>query len=199
MRSIAPLLLLVALCFRGAVLSADAPARTLSIAVQWRTTTLPLACRPAVLNEAGAIWRAHGVEIRWDAASAGLTLRVHDEAAGTPGSAQTLALGWVLFQDGRPDRLLHASASAARRLVLDVRLGGRSLLDVPIVARDALIARAVGRAAAHEIGHYLLASPAHTPHGLMRATFTPQEIGSHERAPFALDPEQKERLKEAAW
>ena len=42
-----------------------------------------------------------------------------------------------------------------------------------IVGHEILIGRALGRALSHEMGHYLLKSKLHTPHGLMRATGLP--------------------------
>jgi hypothetical protein len=45
----------------------------------------------------------------------------------------------------------------------------------------------MGRALAHEIGHYLLASKAHTDKGLMATRRSAYELFSAERARFAID------------
>ena len=44
--------------------------------------------------------------------------------------------------------------------------------QMPQSQRETLLARAMGRALAHELGHYLLASKVHTEHGLMKAVLT---------------------------
>jgi hypothetical protein len=41
---------------------------------------------------------------------------------------------------------------------------------------ERLLPRALGRALAHELGHYLLARRAHSPTGLMREAFRPEDL-----------------------
>ena len=45
-------------------------------------------------------------------------------------------------------------------------------------------ARIIGRVAAHELGHYLLADPRHQPTGLMRARFDGAELLGPHLKPF---------------
>jgi hypothetical protein len=45
----------------------------------------------------------------------------------------------------------------------------------------------LGRALAHEIGHYLLATPTHAERGLMRATIDAREFADPGARTFALD------------
>jgi hypothetical protein len=45
----------------------------------------------------------------------------------------------------------------------------------------------LGRAVAHEIGHYLLGSSAHARHGLMRASFQPREFADLRSGTFEVD------------
>jgi hypothetical protein len=54
--------------------------------------------------------------------------------------------------------------------------------------RETLVARGLGRALAHELGHFLLSSKRHTPSGLMRAQHTAAEMFEPGLAPFAIDP-----------
>ena len=42
--------------------------------------------------------------------------------------------------------------------------------------RDELIGRAVGRAAAHELGHYLLEKAGHRNRGLMRPSYSARDL-----------------------
>jgi hypothetical protein len=64
-----------------------------------------------------------------------------------------------------------------------------------------LLGRAMGRALAHEIGHYLLASKLHTARGLMQASHTASEFFGADRRSFAIDAAQRQavaaRLRQA--
>jgi hypothetical protein len=55
--------------------------------------------------------------------------------------------------------------------------------------------RALGRVLAHEIGHVLLAVAQHDRAGLMRAVFTPAELGSPDRESFQLTSDDLGRLR----
>ena len=52
---------------------------------------------------------------------------------------------------------------------------------------DTLLGRMLGRALAHELGHYLLRSPTHTRSGLMRGDRTVQEFLAPGRLGFEVD------------
>ena len=52
----------------------------------------------------------------------------------------------------------------------------------------------MGRALAHELGHYLLASKVHTARGLLKASRTAAELFSIERAGFKIDPLQRQQI-----
>jgi len=62
---------------------------------------------------------------------------------------------------------------------------------MPRAERETMLGRAMGRALAHEMGHYLLASKAHSVKGLMRAKRTAVEFFAIERTRFELDAEQR--------
>ncbi|HXE84735.1 MAG TPA: hypothetical protein VN513_15520, partial [Gemmatimonadales bacterium] len=64
---------------------------------------------------------------------------------------------------------------------------GMPVAQRPLALRRELTARALGRAAAHELGHYLLTSREHTPRGLMRARFSSDDLVSDESAAFTLE------------
>ena len=53
------------------------------------------------------------------------------------------------------------------------------------------LARAMGRALAHELGHYLLASKAHTQRGLMKPVMTAVELFMPDASVFRIDPAQR--------
>jgi hypothetical protein len=62
---------------------------------------------------------------------------------------------------------------------------------MPIFEREVLTARAIGRALAHELGHYFLASKDHTKNGLMKAHRTAVEFFGPDDRPFKLDGAQR--------
>jgi len=144
------------------------------------------------LDEAADIWRAAGIVFDWRVAGSappleGPSLRVVIDDAGGP-AARDVALGWIAFAvSDVPDPVIHLSRANVESLINRID----SLRQSPFAERDLLTGRALGRALAHEIGHYLLASRAHTPGGLMRATrpslafFAPARIG------FELTSEQR--------
>jgi hypothetical protein len=57
-----------------------------------------------------------------------------------------------------------------------------------VVVRDRLLARAIGRVAAHELGHYLLRQRVHDEGGLMRPTHLARDLISPSLKPFQIVP-----------
>ena len=58
---------------------------------------------------------------------------------------------------------------------------------------DLLHMRMLGRCVAHELGHVLLDSAAHTPEGLMRGRFGPRDAVRH-RSSYTLTGTERDRL-----
>lgn len=100
----------------------------------------------------------------------------------------TAGLGWIDFVDGEPSQTITVSVSAARALGASGRWSGRVFTDWPPSLAQIFLVRAVGRAVAHEVGHYLLRSKAHTSHGLMRPVFTVAEIMENGVNQYLLQP-----------
>ena len=61
---------------------------------------------------------------------------------------------------------------------------GRPVATLTHDLRDRLIARAIGRVTAHELGHYLLQNAGHQDHGLMRPNYSSSELVGTWREPF---------------
>ena len=143
------------------------------------------------LDEADAVWRPSGVTFAWDTESRGsapaaLRIVVDDERGGASGGLPPL--GWIMFEaDGTPERLIHLSyANAVTLLDENLVMGDRN--SMPIAQRETYLGRAMGRALAHELGHYLLASKVHTHTGLMKSTLTAAELFSFERSRLEVTP-----------
>ena len=160
-----------------------------------------------VLAETQAIWRAAGVGIVWRRApraavpyeQAGDTGPYASNAlrliiGNNPGTASSTRrpLGWIVFDDVTgPQREIYLSYANALALMVEAR-GVVGLMDqMPLAQRETLLGRAMGRALAHELGHYLLASKAHTDRGLMKAVLTAVEMFAPDASGFRIDSAQR--------
>jgi len=145
------------------------------------------------LDEARAIWIDAGLRISWRiekerAAADGLRVVIDDDP-GT-GLGEGLAIGWVIFQGDQPTQEIHLSyANAVAGLERSCPLGALNRLNPLRI--DEMVAVALGRALAHELGHYLLGPNAHSGSGLMRAEWSPAEMFGESRPFFHLDAVQR--------
>lgn len=148
----------------------------------------------ALVAEVNAIWWNSNLSLVWRTVDVSEPLpampdaedwlRVLVLARQRPGAEETSALtvGELVHTDGsRP--LAIASLTAARRIV------GDAMRFQPLAGLndyDRRIGVVLGRAIAHEIGHYLL-GPAHASHGLMRANIDALEFADTRSRTFMLD------------
>jgi hypothetical protein len=144
-----------------------------------------------ICAEASAIWQSAGIAFAChrvgSEAEAGdwpLDITIDDRRLNVESRG---ALGWISFTANRPDRSIHLSRACADDLVRTTH----GLNDKTIASHEALIGRALGRALAHELGHYLLQSKAHTPRGLMRPIWSSDDSFAASRIGFELTPEQR--------
>ncbi len=152
---------------------------------------VPSTVVPHILEEADAIWRPV-LRFAWQREPRlPTTLRlVIDNARGVPMDAET-PLGWVVFYDGRPEPEIHLSYANALALLRASREIVGTMELMPPLQRDTLLGYAMGRALAHELGHYLLATKAHTARGLMQTRRSAAELFSRDRSHFQIDAIEK--------
>jgi hypothetical protein len=139
-----------------------------------------------ILREAAEIWTEAGVALDWQVdtcprqpAAARLSVEIGDRTA-RPNETQWV-LGWIGFHGpGSPGNQIVLSRAAAERM-LDEERRSRS---EPELLYEARLTRTLGRALAHEIGHYLLRSEVHRHVGLMRATHSASDFGLPGRERF---------------
>ncbi len=149
-----------------------------------------------VLAETDAIWRYSGFTFAWQRAprEAAAALRVvigHDVRLGGGGG---LALGWILFEDSKPEQEVYLSYDNTRQLMAESPGVVGAIERMPLLEKEMLIGRAMGRALAHEMGHYLLSSKAHTLTGLMRGRIGASEFFGSENRQFRLDNGQRSSI-----
>ena len=154
---------------------------------------IPPSLVSSVLAETDAIWRSSGFTFAWRLAplEAAASLHVVIGHDVRPGAAGGLALGWIVFDEGRPEHEIYVSHANAQQLMIQAPGVVGALDRMPLLEKHTLLARAMGRALAHEMGHYLLESKAHTLTGLMRARITASEFFGNDNREFKLDNGQR--------
>jgi hypothetical protein len=166
------------------------------------------------LAEADAIWRAAGVTIDWQVRQheplpdrarrardpyVPAALRVIIDEA--PGARQDggMPIGWVAFAGGDPEAELHVSHRNAVALLEAARQVSVSRNDMPPLEVEVLLGRAMGRALAHELGHYLFASKSHTGRGLMQAVRSAAEMFAPSRVRYEISRDERRAAAGRIW
>lgn len=175
-------------------------------------TALPAGLVRRLMSEADAIWRSVGVTFQWRVAGEGVSTKHasplspahHGAVAPTlrvvigddPGIARETGrpLGWILFEDDRPEQEIYVSYANASALLNESGGIVGHIQSMPRLQREMLLGRAMGRALAHEIGHYLSGAKSHTSSGLMMAVHTAAELFSSERNRFKIAPAEQQRI-----
>lgn len=145
-----------------------------------------------IISGAHDIWRPYA-DVTFDVAAEGtpvsgsLRLVITDRVNSLSDGA---SLGWIEFVDGRPSNLITVSATAATALMRASRWNG-----LPKTVERTFLVRAMSRAIAHELGHFLLASREHAARGLMRGQLTADDIMQPRRSSNRLDRAQVEKLQ----
>jgi hypothetical protein len=171
---------------------------------------VPATLVAGMLQETDAIWRGTGFTFVWRHAAREVVPYARTSEAGPyvpstlrvlvgnePGvsSDGKLPLGWIRFDDEQtPEQEIYVSYRNAQQFISSARGIVGILSDMPNAQREMFLGRAMGRALAHELGHYLTASKAHAKKGLMRASRTASEFFAMERWGFAIDPAQRRAM-----
>lgn len=167
-------------------------------------SSLPDAARATFLDEVTTIWKGQGIAIEWlsptewlspaanrRTRSGRLRVLVFPRRESSDSERNTLAVAELL----RP-KSGHAVAiayiAAAKRIVDHAWLPRFR----PFAAFDhSRLGLVLGRAVAHEIGHYLLDTHTHARRGLMRARFDAREFSDLRSNAFVLDRDAEEWLR----
>jgi hypothetical protein len=151
----------------------------------------------AAIAEAADIWAAYGVRIRVpdanDADHAGTVRLVVRLGPRNEFRTQSGALGSIAFHGDAPESTIELYPAAASALIAAVASNRRADWW-PGASPEGVLARVLGRALAHEIGHFLLRSKSHSPRGLMRAEHIGPDLMAPDHRGFALSPDEVRRF-----
>lgn len=170
---------------------------------------VPPDLRQVVEETVQRVWRAEGIGIEWLPATVegdpttNVWLRITATALRRGLPRQTPVLGLVRFLGGLPHPHVLVSWAATERWVKEERdrrfrgqFAGASHAGLSFAGFDDLARRAVGYAAAHEVGHFVLASQSHDDQGLMRADLVAAAVEGEARLSPVLSPGSRRVLKE---
>jgi hypothetical protein len=175
------------------------PHQPLRVEIRIEGKAPPPAFVAAAIEEAADIWAAYGVRIRVPVAN-----DAEDDGAvrlvvkfTRPGERHTApgALSSIVFDGNAPEPTIELYPSAASALIAAVAFNRRES-SWPAVAEDRVMARVIGRALAHEVGHFLLRSKTHSRDGLMRAEHGGSDLMATGHRGFALSAGDIRRFQE---
>ena len=116
-----------------------APWRTVDASVEW---VVEMPTRPAALGEPKDLY----VIVEAD--------------AGETTDGRHFPMASILFVNGRPTTHITAHAGHVAGRLAGMRVDDLSFAEPPRLIQDSVLGRVLGRAVAHEVGHFLSGSPA---------------------------------------
>jgi hypothetical protein len=154
---------------------------------------LPAAVQRAAIAEAAIIWSPYHVVVT---GAEPLRADRHDDLTlavvmnRTPAGIDQMwraPLGAVDFDAaGAPLPIVTVFIVRLLAMIEEMRLGQVPAWEWPRAIREQIAGRAMGRVIAHEIGHVLLRTTGHAPHGLMRAVQRADELVDPARTRYRL-------------
>jgi hypothetical protein len=174
------------------------PSLRLRVDIAFQGLPMPPRFAASAMDEVTHIWADYGVDIR--ALNPGDAVR--DDAvrlsvvlANLPDQPTARGmLGSIPFLDDSPEPVILLYPGAIATLISGVRVTALPDHDWPYMLRDLIEGRVLGRALAHEIGHYLLRSRQHSELGLMRARQSTFDLVGYDRRHFTLSSAERRRL-----
>jgi len=164
------------------------------------SSEFPALSRQALVGETSSIWRDGNIRLRWldspPPPLTGTTLRVlvTPRAVVSSVEGQNWTVG-ELLRFGETSAIAVASITGAQRIIGESQHIG--IFDLP-ATYEYRLGVVLGRAVAHEIGHYVLQTNTHASSGLMRATIDAREFADLRTTTFRLDEEARMHLADRA-
>lgn len=183
----------------ASVAAAGAARRELVVDVRLAASAqLSSIARASLIREVNDIWQREGVRLQWpfsppaDAVpDFALRALVVQRESATGNSAHQWPVGELLF-DQSDNAVAVASIEAAERV-----LATAARADEPTALHERRLGVVLGRALAHEMGHYLLNTAGHARRGLMRASIDARDFADLRSGAFFLDAPAGEWIRAA--
>ncbi len=158
---------------------------------------LPARAQGALVEEVGRLWGHEGLDITWRAVDAPRTssetvLPVFVRRGSSSDDLKNPHAVAELVRPAHGQPVAVVFVDRARRMVEATRPGG---IPFWLARDDYVLGIVLGRAIAHEIGHYVLDTSTHAATGLMRPAFDPREFTDLREGIFALDRRASEWLR----
>lgn len=175
-----------------AACTAPAPLKPVHLELDFAAAMTPVAS--TAVAEASRVWTPYRVSIRQGGpvSDDAVVVRVTIANRAPSTAPDPRAVGSIQFQNGSP--LPEITLFEQRAWELICATAGADADHWPISYRNMLLGRVLGRALAHELGHFLLQSRQHSAAGLMRAAPPVAELIAESRATLFLTPEELELL-----
>lgn len=163
----------------------------LSVEIAFNGAPMPPKLEASAIAEARVIWAPYGVDVHGPGASVvdHDAVRLNVTFVERESRAAPDALGSIQFDDGVPEPAIALYPNAITSLISTAEPFGRNL-----ALRHLIVWRVLGRALAHEIGHYLLRTRQHSRTGLMRALQPIADLVAADRSGFVLSRDEMARL-----
>jgi len=154
-----------------------------------------------VKDETEAIWRPYGIQFEWvdadavepTASGVSIDVTVERRSARTGGLEGASTLGRTFVgPDTHGWRPIRVSFDAVTNVLAN---GTTSAVSGTGLVLEPYLSRALGRVLAHEIGHVLTNAAEHDLTGLMRASFSADQLAQVDRTSFRLACTTVDRLR----
>jgi hypothetical protein len=159
---------------------------------------IPKKLEASAMEEVTQIWAAYSVDVHKSNPSDVLpdgAIRLAVIFADHPDQHTAAgALGSIVFLDDRPVPAIVMYPRTIAALVSTVTLMGTNDKVWPKALYDLVMGRVLGRALAHEIGHFLLRLRGHSRKGLMRPRHQVPDLVGANRSSFVLSADEVARL-----
>jgi hypothetical protein len=150
-----------------------------------------------LIKESDAVWRAAGFRFVWqrDPHVATAAVKVFIGGGISPAVDRLTRLAWIgLDSAGMPEPKIYVSYSNGVAFLDSSRATLGRVDAMPVLQRQTYLARLLGRALAHEVGHFLLGTRIHAEKGLMRASHSAAEFFAPERSAFTVNADERQRM-----
>lgn len=150
------------------------------------------------MEEVSSIWARYGVDIRTSDARESAD-EPHPTLVVTLSNVPSQltvrdTLGSIRFVDDAPQTQITLYPREVDTLLSSASFFRSFDLTLLNVQHDTIVGRVLGRALAHEIGHFLLRSRDHSSFGLMRAHQSIYDLVGQGRERFSLSDDERMRL-----